>query len=154
LLTAVCDTESAGVEVPNGSTLSFLAAEQNREPSLKGDSMRRLFPLLRPRSFALACINIYVSAAALTVVVAHILLIAMPKSGLGERVVLPLTKGLEFLDVHWKSVLLVVFPFVAPLVPDLIRRLRKVGSVEFDPVQLEDVGVHEKPTKAEFGVTP
>jgi hypothetical protein len=99
---------------------------------------------VRLREIALACVNLYVGAVFLSVIVAHGLLIARPQSGLGERVIAPVAKGLEFLDAHWKSVLILVTPFLLPVIRDLIPRLRKVGSVEFDSVPLETIGVREK----------
>jgi hypothetical protein len=59
--------------------------------------------------------------------------------------IVPVARGLEFLDAHWKAVLMIVAPFLAPVAIELIPRLRKIGSVEFDPVPLESVGVREKP---------
>jgi len=109
---------------------------------------RRLLVSLRPRSIALTCVNLYVGALSLSVVAAHVLLIATPQSGLGERVIGPLAKALVFLDAHWRSVLLLlVFPFIAPVAPDLLTRLRMLGPAEFDPVPLETVGVREKPAQ-------
>jgi len=104
---------------------------------------------LRPRMIALICLILYVSAAALSVIVAHVFAIVDPQSGVGNRIIAPTVKGLEFLDVHWKVVLMLVVPFVLPVVRDLIPRLRKVGSVELDPVPLETVGVREKPVQIE-----
>ena len=75
--------------------------------------MRRLFSSLRPRAIALACINIYVSATVVSVMVAHVLVIAKPESGLAQRMISPVAKGLEFLDAHWKSVL--ILPMVVRL---------------------------------------
>ncbi len=115
--------------------------------------MRRFFSSLRPRAIALACVSIYVSAAVLSLVVSHVLLIAKPESGLGQRLISPVAKGLEFLDAHWKSVLMLIVPFVAPLLRDLVPRLRKVGAVEFDPVPVETVGVREQPTHVQPGGT-
>jgi hypothetical protein len=60
----------------------------------------------------------------------------------------PLVSVLEFLDTHWKSVLIIVSPLGAPFFKDLIPRLRKVWGVEFDPVALEPVGgVQLKPSQ-------
>jgi hypothetical protein len=107
----------------------------------------------RTRSIALICVIIYVSIVILSVVAAHVLVIAWPQSGLGERVIGPVAKGLEFLDSHWKSVLILVTPFFAPVLRDLIRRLRKAGPYEFDPVPLEAEGVREKPAKVRPGAS-
>src|SRR5271169_4653851 len=97
-------------------------------------AIQRLLVAVRPRAVALVCLNGYVSAIFLSVMIAHVLLIIRPQSGLGERVIAPVGKGLEFLDAHWKSVLIIVAPFLLPVIRDLIPRLRKVGSVEFDSV--------------------
>jgi len=90
---------------------------------------------------------VYVSATVLSVVFAHVLRVAVPGSGLAERIVAPVAGALEFLDTHWKSVLIIVAPFLAPVVRELVPRLRKVGSVEFDAVPLEPIGVREKPAR-------
>lgn len=47
------------------------------------------------------------------------------ESDLGERIIAPVTRALEFLDNDWKAVLMLVAPFVTPIVRDLIPRLRK-----------------------------
>ena len=115
--------------------------------------MRRFFLSLRLRAIALTCFAVYVSAAALSVAAAHVLLVVQPQSALGQRMIAPVARGLEFLDAHWKSVLLLVAPFVVPVARELVPRLRKVGSVEFDPVPLEPVGVREKPAQVPPGAT-
>jgi len=112
------------------------------------ERMRDFFQSFRFRSIALAFASAYVSAAVLSVSIAHVLLIAKPASGLGERVIMPLAKGLDFLDAHWKAVLMVVFPFVAPLARDLVPRLRKAWGLEFDSIPLRPVEMREKPTRS------
>lgn len=67
--------------------------------------------------------------------------------------VAPVGKGLEFLDTHWKGVLILVVPFIAPVVQELIPRLRKAGSFEFDAVPLVPEGVREKPSQTLPGET-
>lgn len=109
--------------------------------------MRRHFFSSRLSAIALKCVVVYVSAVVLSVIIAHILLIALPHSGLAERVIAPVARGLEFLDAHWKSVLILVAPFAAPVARDLVPRLRKAWGFEFDPVPLESEGVHEKPAQ-------
>jgi hypothetical protein len=103
----------------------------------------------RLRSIALGTVIAYTSGAFLSVVVAHILQIAVPGSGLGERIILPVAKGMEFLDSHWKAALIVLLPFVTPIVRDLLPRVRKIGSLELEAVDLEPEGVREKPAQAE-----
>jgi len=98
-------------------------------------------------TFALICIGIYLGLAILSVMIAHVSLILRPQSGLAERIVGPVARGLEFLDAHWKSVLIIVAPFAVPAARGLVPRLRKAWGLEFDPVPLEPVGVHEKPIK-------
>ncbi len=110
--------------------------------------MREFFESLRFRSIALTVVSAYLSVAVLSVMIAHVLFIAKPSTGLGERVILPLVKGLDFLDTHWKAVLIVVFPFVAPLARDLVPRLRKAWGLEFDAVPLESERVREKPKRS------
>jgi hypothetical protein len=55
--------------------------------------------------FALRCFGIYVSATAISLMAAHIFLIMWPKSEWAGRIVAPVARGLEFLDMHWKAVL-------------------------------------------------
>jgi hypothetical protein len=104
--------------------------------------MRRRF-----LAFALICVGIYLVFAILSVMVAHVLLVLEPQSGLAERIIAPVARGLEFVDAHWKSILILVAPFAAPVARDLVPRLRKAWGLEFDPLPLEPVGVHEKPLK-------
>jgi hypothetical protein len=109
--------------------------------------MRRLFLWLRSlrlRAIGLILVLVYVSVAALSVVVAHVLIVVQPQSGSADRIIAPVVKGLEFLDTHWKGVLILVVPFIAPVVQELIPRLRKLGSLEFDAVTLEPEGVRER----------
>jgi hypothetical protein len=76
-------------------------------------------------------------------------MIWIPKSGVAERIVFPVKQGIEFADVHWKAILLVLaLPFFAPFAEDLIARITKIGSVEFS-VPLEPIGVREKPSAKE-----
>ncbi len=105
--------------------------------------------------FALTCIAVYLSAAALTVIIAHITLVVAPQSGWAARVIAPVARGIEFLDAHWKAVLILVAPFAAPVARGLVPRLRKAWGLEFDPepVVLESEGVHEKPTQNRRGET-
>ncbi len=115
--------------------------------------MRSFFLSLRPRVIVLVCLISYLCASALSVIVAHVLAIIDPQSGIGDRIIAPTVKGLEFLDAHWKVVIMIVAPFVLPVARDLIPRLRKVGSLELDPVPLEPVGIHEKPGQKKNGGT-
>lgn len=113
--------------------------------------MRWRFFTLRLNAFALKCVAFYVSAAALSVIIAHVLLIVLPHSGWAERIIAPVARGLEFLDAHWKSVLILVAPFAAPAARDLVPRLRKAWGLEFDPIDLKSEGVHEKPPQGLSG---
>lgn len=114
--------------------------------------IRRFLLSFRLRAIALIFVLVYFSAAALSLVVAHILIVVQPESVLGERLIGPVGRGLEFLDTHWKGVLIMV-PFIAPIVQELIPRLRKAGSFEFDAVPLVPEGVREKPSLAPPGGT-
>lgn len=96
-------------------------------------------------------IAIYAGGTLLSIVAAHIIFVGWPQSGWGERIISPVTKGLVFLDAHWKSALMLVAPFVVPVARELIPRLRKVGSVEFSEVKVEPVEVREKPTPPPSG---
>jgi hypothetical protein len=107
--------------------------------------MRRLLRTITFKSISLVFVSAYLSAVVLSVVLAHVLIIWMPRSGAAERIVLPVAMGLEFLDVHWRSILvLLTLPFFAPFVKDLIARITKIGSIEFR-VPIEPIGIHEKP---------
>jgi hypothetical protein len=106
----------------------------------------RLLRFLRPDVFVPMCLAIYAGAAALSLIVAHVLLIVKPNSGLGQRIIAPIAGGIAFLDAHWRTVLiLIATPFFIPVMQDLIRRVRKIYGFEFDPVQIEPQGVREKP---------
>jgi len=100
-------------------------------------------------TLALICVGIYLGVAVLSVMIAHVSLVLRPQSGLAERLIAPVATGLEFLDLHWKSVLIMVAPFAMPAARGLVPRLRKAWGLEFDPVPLEAVGVHEKPIKVQ-----
>jgi hypothetical protein len=102
-------------------------------------------------SIALSFVKVYVAAIFLSVVIAHVLLIATPQSGWGERVIRPITRGLAFSDAHWKALLILIAPFLLTLARDLAPRLRKIGSIEFDAVSLEAVAVREKPSPESSG---
>lgn len=83
--------------------------------------------------------------------VAHALLIVHPDSDLAGRIITPVVNALEFLDAHWKSILVLIVPFIAPIARGLVPRLRKVGSIELDPVPLEPGEVREKPAQEPRG---
>ena len=104
--------------------------------------MRRRF-----LTFAIICVGIYLGVAILSVMIAHILLVLQPQSGSAERIIAPIARGLEFVDVHWKSILILVAPLAVPAARGLVPRLRKAWGLEFDPLPLEPVGVHEKPLR-------
>lgn len=117
---------------------------------------RRRFFRFRLSTLALAIAAIYLSVAAISVIVAHVLLVTSPQSGLAERIIAPVARGIEFLDVHWKAVLILVAPFAAPAARGLIPRLRKAWGLEFDPepVPLEKEGApRAKPTQSPRGET-
>src|SRR5205809_3759010 len=91
----------------------------------------RLPRFLRPHVFVPTCLAIYAGASVLSLVIAHVLLIVKPNSGLGQRIVAPVAGGISFLDAHWRTVLiLIATPFFIPVMQDLIRRVRKIGSAQ------------------------
>lgn len=102
-------------------------------------------------SITLTCLTVYAGFAIATVIAAHIFQIARPGSGWGARLIAPLATGLEFLDMHWKSALVLLVPFAAPFAHDLPTRLREVGPIKFDPVPLGSVAAKEKPNVTERG---
>jgi hypothetical protein len=105
----------------------------------------RFFSSYRARSAAVFCLSAYVAAVFISVLVAHVFLVLRPQSGLGERVLSPVANGLAFLDSHWKSVLILVAPFLMPVMQDLVPRLRKIGGVEFDSIDMQNVMLQKKP---------
>lgn len=131
---------------PNKKVGQRNGADGKQEPRWRLSSFR-------PISFALTCVAIYLSAAALSVVIAHAVLIVRPQSDWAVRIVAPVARGLEFLDAHWKAVLILVAPFAAPAARALVPRLRKAWGLEFDPepVSLESEGPREKPMQAPPG---
>jgi hypothetical protein len=104
--------------------------------------MRRRF-----LAIALTCGGVYFGVAVMSVMIAHVLLVLQPQAGSAERVIAPIARGLEFVDMHWKSILILVAPLALPAARDLVPRLRKAWGLEFDPVPLEPVGVREKPVR-------
>lgn len=101
---------------------------------------------------ASACAVAYVAAVLISVVVAHALHVAAPHWGLADRILQPLAAGLEFIDTHWKAALLLGVPFLAPVVRDLVPRLRKIWGFEFDPVpELVSASKGEKPAARRTG---
>jgi hypothetical protein len=99
----------------------------------------------------LACLGFYLSAAALSLVFAHVMLVVRPHSDLGDRIIVPVVRALQFIDGHWKAVLILTAPFFVPIARDLLPRLRKVWGVEFYGIEIETEGVHEKPVQANPG---
>lgn len=87
---------------------------------------------------------VYIGAALLSVMVAHVIFVISPQSGLADRIIAPVARGLELADTHWKSVLILVAPFFAPVARDLVPRLRRIWGIEFDAVQLEPVALRER----------
>jgi hypothetical protein len=63
-----------------------------------------------------------------------------------EGIVAPITGGLEFLDAHWKALLILVIPFALPFLREIVAYVRKVGPVELRDVPLEMIGKGEKPS--------
>lgn len=116
---------------------------------------RRPFPSFRLSTLALICVAVYVILATLSVIFAHAMFVVRPQSGWAERVIAPVVRGIEFLDAHWKAVLILVAPFAAPAARALIPRLRKAWGLEFDPPEplpLESEGSpREKPTHSQHG---
>lgn len=85
--------------------------------------------------------------------IAHAMLVVSPQSDWAGRIVAPVARGLEFLDAHWKAVLILVAPFAAPVARGLVPRLRKAWGLEFDPepVSLQSEAPREKPTQSPRG---
>jgi hypothetical protein len=102
------------------------------------------FTSFRPAAFALKCFGVYVGVVALSLIVAHVLLVVWPESRWAGRVVAPAARGLEFIDAHWKAILVLVAPFVVPVVAPFARqiapRVRKLGPIELSEVPLEAEG--------------
>jgi hypothetical protein len=117
--------------------------------------MRLLPRSITLKAISLAFVSAYVGAVILSMVLAHVLIIWMPQSGAAQRIAWPVARGLEFLDVHWKSILvLLALPFVAPFIKDLIARITKIWGIEF-AIPLEPIGgVREKKASSVVGVEP
>ncbi len=86
----------------------------------------------RLNAIASTCIVVYASVTLLSLMIAHILLVLSPHSGWAESIIAPVARGLQFVDSHWKSILLLIGPFLLPVARDLIPRLRKAWGLEFD----------------------
>lgn len=63
--------------------------------------------------------------------VAHVLIVVQQQSVLGERLIAPVARGFEFLDTHWKGVLILVVPFIVPVLQELISRVREAPGWKF-----------------------
>ena len=91
-----------------------LLTMQSKHASLACMSaLRRRLSQSRLRAIGLILVVVYVSAAAISMVVAHVLIVAEAQPVLGERLIAPVARGLEFLDTHWKGVLILVIPFMS-----------------------------------------
>jgi hypothetical protein len=99
----------------------------------------------RLNAIASTCIVLYAGATLLSLMIAHILLVISPQTGWAESIIAPVARGLQFVDSHWKAILLLIGPFLLPTAKDLIPRLRKVWGLEFD-VPLEPVGKGQVPS--------
>jgi hypothetical protein len=99
----------------------------------------------RLNTIASVCIITYASITLLSLVVAHVLLVVHQQSNWAESIINPVSRGLQFVDAHWKSLLLLVGPFLLPVARDLIPRLRKAWGLEFD-LPLEQVGKGQVPS--------
>ncbi len=93
----------------------------------------------RLNEVASVAIVAYVSATLVSLMIAHILLLAHPQSNVAESIISPVARALQFIDSHWKSFLLLISPFLLPIARELIPRLRKAWGLEFE-LPLEQVG--------------
>ena len=97
----------------------------------------------RWNTIASTCVVVYASVTLLSLMFAHTLLVFSPQSSWAESIIAPVARGLQFVDSHWKSILLLIGPFLLPVARDLIPRLRKAWGLEFDvpltPVEKGDV---------------
>lgn len=84
-----------------------------------------------PRQFLRRAVWVYGVISASTVIAAHLLEICAPESGLGGRLIAPVSRALEFVDAHWKATLILLLPVVGPTMLDLVKRLKRFAEFEF-----------------------
>ena len=101
------------------------------------------------RAVAEVSIGIYLTATAISLIVAHLILVLRPGSIFAEEVIAPVSRGLEFIDNHWKATLLVVAPLVWPVIRQLVLRVTKAGAFEFGAVHLKEAGGGKVPRSEE-----
>jgi len=79
-------------------------------------------------------LRLYIVLTCLSLIAAHILLILNPGSSSAEALIAPVSRGLQFVDTHWKATLLLATPIIFPLVQRLVPRLTKAYGFEFLPL--------------------
>jgi hypothetical protein len=101
------------------------------------------------RAVAEVSIGVYLTATALSLIVAHFILVLRPGSLFAEDIIAPVSRGLEFIDNHWKATLLVIAPLVWPVIRQLVLRVTKAGGFEFGAVHLNEVDRGKVPRSEE-----
>jgi hypothetical protein len=91
------------------------------------------------RAVAEVCIAIYLTFTCLSLIMAHALLVYNQHSAVAEAIIAPVSRGLQFIDDHWKATLLLVSPLIWPVLRHLVLRVTKAWGVEFEPVVLQQV---------------
>jgi len=102
------------------------------------------------RAVAEISIGLYLTITSLSLIVAHLILVFHPGSVFAENVIAPVSRGLEFIDTHWKATLLIVVPLVWPVLRQLILRITKAGAFEFGgALHLDEVDRGKIPSREE-----
>lgn len=91
------------------------------------------------RAVAEVCIAFYLTFTCLSLIAAHALLVCKQQSALAEAIITPVSRGLQFIDDHWKATLLLVSPLIWPVLRHLVLRITKAWGVEFEPIALQEV---------------
>lgn len=91
------------------------------------------------RAAAELCMAVYLMFTAISLIFAHVLLVFKPQSETAEAIIAPVSRGLHFIDDHWKATLLLITPLVWPVVRQLVLRVTKAWGFEFQGVTLQEV---------------
>ena len=90
------------------------------------------------RATAAVCVALYLTVTCLSLIIAHGLLV-FGQSAEAEAIIAPVSRGLQFVDEHWKATLLLISPVVWPILRQLVLRVTKAWGFEFEPVALQEV---------------
>lgn len=91
------------------------------------------------RAIAEVCIALYLMFTCLSLMMAHLILVFYRQSPLAEAIIAPVSRGLQFIDDHWRATLLFISPLVWPVLRQLVLRVTKAWGFEFEHVALQEV---------------